>query len=206
MIIRELEDGLKIRRLHTPEDINIWRAGFVGAYQSVFSGAPYHERFYPSEAEGVYRTLTRSKDHITLVATRGATQVVGFGCAIPLKDKPSVAQELVGLVPSRHCFYMAELGVVEQYRRNGLGRVLIDERLKLIDRAKYSHVILRISAANRAPSLDLYESYGFEDMGVHMDVNAMRTDGRVRTDRRLFMHCVLSQVSEEVSLRDASLA
>ena len=35
---------------------------------------------------------------------------------------------------------------------------------------------------------------GFDEMGVTMDVSAMRTDGKVTTDRRMFMSKVLSQV------------
>ena len=78
MILAEIED-IAIRRIVSPEEAARWRAGFIGAYQTVFSGFPYFERFYPSEAEGIYRSLVRTDDNITLVATRGETQVVGFG-------------------------------------------------------------------------------------------------------------------------------
>jgi ribosomal protein S18 acetylase RimI-like enzyme len=54
-------------------------------------------------------------------------------------------------------------------------------------------VLLRVST-NNTPSSEMYRAMGFEDMGVYMDVNSMRTDGRVSTDRRFFMSHVLSQV------------
>ena len=186
-------DDITIRRITNEEDALAWRAGFVGAYQSVFSGFPYFERFYPAEAEGVYKKLLATPDHIMLLATRGATQVVGFGAAIPLVHKPSVASELTGLVPIKHTYYLAELGVIEPYRGKEIGQRLIRERVRLIDRARYTHVVLRV-AMNNNPSARLYQSLGFEEMGVHMDVSAMRTDGRVTTDRRQFMSRVLSQV------------
>ena len=53
MILRELDDGIVIRRI--TDDADTWRAGFTGVYQTVFSGYPYYERYYPSEAEGVWR-------------------------------------------------------------------------------------------------------------------------------------------------------
>jgi hypothetical protein len=87
MVILELPEGLVIRRICTPDDIATWRAGFIGAYQTIFSGPPYNERFYPSEAEGVYQKLTSTANNISLVATRGIDEVVGFGIAIPLSAK-----------------------------------------------------------------------------------------------------------------------
>ena len=189
----DLPSDVTIRSIDTPEDAACWRAGFVGAYQSVFSGFPYFERFYPSEAEGVYRKLLATPNHILLLATRGVSQVVGFSAAIPLVHKPSVAAELEGLVPIGHTYYLAELGVVETYRGKGLGQQLIRERIQRMDRENFSHVVLRVSM-NHNPSKALYEGLGFEPMGVHMTVSAMRTDGKVTTDRREFMSKVLSQV------------
>ena len=45
MIIRELDDGVVIRRLDA-ESAGTWRAAFTGAYQTIFSGHPYYERYY----------------------------------------------------------------------------------------------------------------------------------------------------------------
>ena len=53
--------------------------------------------------------------------------------------------------------------------------------------------MLRV-ASHHNPSKVLYQSLGFEEMGVYMDVSAMRTDGKVTTDRRQFMSKLLSQV------------
>ncbi len=193
MLICELDD-IAIRRITTPEDVQRWRGGFIGAYQTVFSGFPYFERFYPSEAEGIYRKLTRAEGNITLVATRGETQVVAFGVAIPLAAKPAVASHLTGLVPLKHTFYLAELGVLEPYRGRSLGRTLVRERMRIIDADRYSHVVLRVSM-NHTPSGEMYKALGFEEMGVYQNVSAMRTDGKVTTDRRMFLSRVLSQVA-----------
>lgn len=193
MVIDELDDGIVIRHLKTPTDVTQWRAGFIGAYQTIFSGFPYFERFYPSEAEGIYRKLTSTPHSTTLVATKGESTVLGFGVGIPLANKHSVANQLTGLVPINHTFYLAELGVLRKHRGKKIGRTLVRERLRLVDRDRFSHVLLRISC-NNTPSSEMYRAMGFEEMGVYMEVSGMRTDGRVTSDRRLFMSRVLSQV------------
>lgn len=192
MLIAEIGD-LAVRRIVSPNDVAQWRAGFIGAYQTIFSGFPYFERWYPSEAEGVYRRLTALEGNVTLVATRGDTQVVGFGVGIPILGNRAVATHLTGLVPLKHTFYLAELGVLEEWRGRGVGRTLVQERLKLVDARRYSHVVLRVSM-NHSPSSEMYKVMGFEEMGVSMDVSAMRTDGKVTTDRRMFLSKLWSQV------------
>lgn len=191
MILRELDDGVVIRRI--VEDADRWRAPFTGVYQTIFSGHPYYERYYPAEAEGIYRKLTTTPHHITLLATRGETQIVGFGIAIPLEHKPTVAVELTGLVPIKHTMYLAEMGLLESHRGRGLGKALVQERLRAMDRDHFSHVVLRVSTTE-SPSLRLYLDLGFEEMGVYTEVSSMRVDGRVKTDRRMFLSMVLSQV------------
>ena len=193
MILRELDDNVAIRSL-SGENAESWRAAFTGAYQTVFAEHPYYERYYPSEAEGLYRKYLRTPGHIILLATRGLNEVVGFGIAIPLERKPSVAVELTGLVPVRHTMYLAELGLLERYRGRGIGRLLVQERLRAMDRDNFSHVVLRVSTAE-CPSSHLYSELGFEEMGVYTEVSSMRVDGRVKTDRRVFLSKVLSQVS-----------
>jgi ribosomal protein S18 acetylase RimI-like enzyme len=192
----KVDDEIEILRLTDEDEVSRWRAGFIGAYQTVFSDEPYFERIYPSEAEGVYKKLTNTPDNITLLAVRNTSQVVGFASAIPMKYKPDVARSLAGLVPVPNSFYFAELGILHDYRGRGLGRTLVKERLNLIDHATFSHVILRV-AAKRNASYEMYLSMGFEDMGVYMEVPAMRIDGRVITDRRLFLCCVISQIANK---------
>lgn len=190
---RRVDDEIEILRVQTPEDVQRWRAGFTGAYQTIFSDEPYFERIFPSEAEGRWLKLTSIPDNMALIAVRNGSQVVGFGVGHPLSHKTDVARQLAGLVPAKHGYYFAELGVMHDYRSRGLGRMLVEERLALVDKDTYSHVVLRV-AASKNPSYDMYRSMGFEDMGVYMEVQAMRIDGRVTTDRRLFLCCVISQI------------
>lgn len=188
----ELESGILIRRIATPEEAERWRSGVVAGYMKVFSGFPYYERWHPAEAEAIYDRLVTTPGGVVLVATVNH-EVAGFSAAIPLVAKPSVANQLTGLVPLRHTFYLAELGVLSEHRGRGIGRTLVRERIRRIDRDQFSHVVLRISA-NNTPSGEMYKALGFTDMGVYMDVQSVRTDGERKSDRRLFLSRVLSQV------------
>ena len=75
-------------------------------------------------------------------------------------------------------------------RGSGLGTALVKWRIDLINRRRYSHVVLRTSAVRNA-SYEMYLRRGFDDMGVYMEVSARRLDGRVSSDRRLFLTQVL---------------
>lgn len=184
------DDGLRILRVRTAEEAEPYRASFAGAYQDIFSGPPYFERFWASEAMGILDGFLRVPDHITLLAVRGESRVVAFGIGVPMTARPDIARELRGLVPIRESFYLAELGVQDGWRGKGLGRQLVDLRLQLIDPARYSHVLLR-TVASRRGAYEMYRSMGFEDMGVYMEVPSRRVDGSVTTDRRLFLSRVL---------------
>ncbi len=185
-------DGVRLVVVDDAEARRRWRPGFIGAYQTVFAGAPYYERFTPSEAEGVWLRLTAQPDNLTIVAIGPSEKVVGFGIGIPLAGQRDVARRLDGLVSVAHTYYLAELGVLPAFRGQGIAHRLVRARLERIDPARYRAVVLR------APSVrgdyPLYTPLGFEETGETMDVSNLRVDGRVTSDRRVFLHCVLSQI------------
>jgi hypothetical protein len=190
-ILSERPDGVRILRVSTPDDALPYRASFAGAYQTIFSEPPYNERFFPSEASAVLKSTLEVAGNITLLAVRGRATVVGFGISVPARAKPDITRELRGLIPLQHAHYFAEMGVLSQHRGGGLGNDLVELRLQTIDRRRFTHVVLRTSAVRNA-SYEMYMRRGFDDMGVYMEVPARRTDGRVMTDRRLFLHKVLA--------------
>lgn len=184
-----------VRLVHVTDDDarRRWRAGFIGAYQTVFAGAPFFERFGPADAEAVWSRLTGLPGSITMVAISPSDKLVGFGIGIPLAGQRDVARRLDGLVSVPHTYYLAELGVLPAYRGRGIAHRLVRARLARVDRDRFRAVVLRSPAA-RAGSYPLYTPLGFEDMGETMDVSNLRTDGRVTSDRRVFLHCVISQI------------
>ncbi|MFT5679672.1 MAG: GNAT superfamily N-acetyltransferase [Myxococcota bacterium] len=186
----ERPDGCRIIRILSPEGAAPYRASFVGAYQTIFSEPPYNERFTPEEAWGVLHRNLYTLENLTLLAIRGKNEVVGFGFAVPVMARRDITRELAGLIPLRHSYYLAELGVLESVRGTGLGSMLVQQRIANIDKDRYTHVVLRTSAT-KTTSYNMYLRLGFDDMGVYMEVPSVRQDGRESTDRRLFLSRVL---------------
>ena len=181
----ERRDNIDIIRLYTPEEALPYRASFVGAYQSIFAEPPYSERFFPSEAESVFYQNLQTPGNITLLAVIYES-VVGFAFGVPVMTRKAITSKLRGLLHLQHTFYLAELGVLERYRRKGLGRGLTQWRLDLIDPDSFNDVVLRTSVVKDS-SYQMYRSMDFDDMGVYTEVSSRRIDGMVRTDRRLFL-------------------
>ena len=186
LILAERPDDTRIIQLHQPEQAAPYMASFVGAYQTIFAGPPYNERFSPEEAGAVLVSSLQTPENLTLLAVRGKAEVVGFGMALPVRYRRDIVAALQGLVPTRHTFYLSELGVLESHRGGGLGRQLVQLRLELIDSRRYTHAVLRTSATRNA-SYEMYMRLGFDDMGVYMEVRVPRTDGSETSDRRLFL-------------------
>ena len=201
MILAQRPDGFRIVRIETPDDGLSYRASFAGAYQDIFSEMPYQERFFPSEASSILHESLSQPENITLMAVKGIRRVVGFGLAVPAAKRRDISRVLTGLLPIQHTFYLSELGVQSGFRGKGLGKELVRHRLELIDKQRYTHVVLRTSSVRNA-SYEMYMKMGFDDMGVYMEVPARRLDGRVTTDRRLVLWKVLSHtdgMEEETS-------
>lgn len=188
-MILSTHDDIEIRQIEGEDASRVWFPSFIGAYQTIFSGPPYNELFYPTDAEAVLRRALQTEGSLVLLATRGPLQVIGFGLAVPLASRADVARKIQGLLPVRHTFYLAELGVLEKYRGRGLGRLMVQQRLERIP-THFRHALLRTSATRNA-SYEMYVKMGFEDIGVYMEVPSRRTDGRITTDRRLFLSKVL---------------
>lgn len=196
MELGPFDHEITLHRVTSRQDVERWQDPFARTYQTVFRGEPYREEFSLEKARGVFRMLTGLRDHITLIAARGADEVVGFGIAVPLVAMQTIAPRLEGLVQPKHTYYLAELGVLPEIRHRGLGKALIRERIRLMDTARYSAVVLRVSDEENR-SAEMYQSLDFEDMGVRMTVTRPRVGGGLQTDTRRFLCRLLSQVDVE---------
>lgn len=60
--------------------------------------------------------------------------------------------------------YMGNLGVIEKYRRKGIGRALMNELINECKAMDSAFVTLEVRASN-TPAVKLYESLGFTEAG-----------------------------------------
>ena len=96
--------------------------------------------------------------HPAVVAVDEEGTVVGFGCLSPFRDRPSYATTVENSV------YVAD-----GQRGRGVGRLLIDELVRLGTLHGFHAVIARIGGGNDA-SIALHEACGFELVGVEREV------------------------------------
>lgn len=154
--------------------------GLSKLYQEIFSQAPYFEKFNDEEVGKFFREYVR--DGLLFLARYGK-QVVGFGAALPLSSVPQISK-LTGLDPN-YTWYMADLGVREEYRRFGIARKLVENRINNIP--KNNSIIMRTSV-NNIPSQSLYLSLGFKKIeGIMQEVIQQRIDGSIQKDQRIFL-------------------
>jgi GNAT superfamily N-acetyltransferase len=178
-------DGVQIIEVNGTEQLDQYLDSFANAFQSVYSKSTYKEHFYPTEARSILQHHIKSPHQITLLAVQ-ESEVVGFALACPVQSYPDIARQIRGLLPIKNTYYFAELGVLEGWRKKGIGRHLTERRLQMVDGTCYHHIVLRTSD-NQDPAHHLYTTMGFEDMGVYMEISSRRIDGSIRTDRRLFL-------------------
>ena len=84
--------------------------------------------------------------------------VVGFGSLSPFRSRPAYA----GTVEN-------SVYLLDAFQRRGIGRMLLDELVRLAAAHGFHTVIARISGANEA-SIALHEACGFTTVGLEREV------------------------------------
>jgi L-amino acid N-acyltransferase len=93
-----------------------------------------------------------------VVAVDDAGQVLGFGSLSVFRDRPAYSTTVENSVY-----------VGDGHRGIGVGRVIMDELVKLATQHGFHAVIARIGGANQA-SIALHEACGFRMVGVEREV------------------------------------
>lgn len=171
------------------------QSGFIAAYRSTFGGAPYYESY---SSEEVFTKIW--EPHITrgiVILALQAQRVIGFGCCIPLFDAPTdvqvflrerqTAYEFTGNFTST--WYMSELGVLEPFRRRGIGRGLNREQLSIIQQIGGTQYVLRTAAVG-SNSVHLYQKLGATELTNSQDVSALDQVqvNQSQSTKRIYLH------------------
>lgn len=185
------KDGLpyavEFERVISPKDLEraLGKGGLTFLYREIFGEAPYFESFSDEEVNDIFEEYRR--DGILLLA-KNKDAVIGFGATVPLKSVPDVAR-VIG-VPPEQCdnrWYIADLGIKKEFRRNKIGKKLTTDTMTGIQALGGTSVDLRTSI-NNLFALILYRQLGFLPItGVVENVTGLRTSGKVETDTRVFL-------------------
>jgi len=161
------------------------REGLRELYKEIFSQPPYCEKFTDEDVELIFSEYL---ERGILFVGRNKESVVGFGAALPLNQVPAIEDMAAEFnLNAKNAWYMADLGVAENYRRFGLGKKLVTARLEAIQTKGGKMVLMRTSANNIA-SQSLYQGLGFLRVdGMIQEVSQRRVTGETETDKRIFM-------------------
>lgn len=128
--------------------------------------SPLDQTAWLERHRGVHPAIVAVEDPGTskeLLGARGEP-VLGFGSLSPFRDKPGYSTTVENSVyVARHC------------RRRGVGRVLLEELIRLAAEHGFHTMVARTEGSNTA-STELHLACGFELVGVEREVG--RKHGR----------------------------
>ncbi len=185
----ETDDGpIVIERIYTSQQLGQYleNGELLSAYNIIFGGPPYDEVFSYEEVATDFNEYQKDG---TLFFARNKNGLIGFGAAVPLSKKKEIAEIAKQFgIPIESTQYMADLGVLSEWRRKSIAEVLVKERIKSF--AKGTTVLMRTSESNTA-SQRLYKKLGFiqvtdQDREMQQEVRQKRTSGEFERDRRIF--------------------
>lgn len=156
--------------------------GLIKLYQDVFSKYPYLENFSDEDVTTFFNEYFNDG---RIFVARHNGQVIAFGASLPVGLVPQIDKIVSDAgVDTSNCWYMADVGVNELYRRRGIALRMVQKR---IEAASKDSLILMRTSVNNIPSQNLYRSLGFTDVpGAFEYVNTEKF-GEPRADKRLFL-------------------
>ncbi len=181
--------------------------GFASTYKDVFAGRPYFEEYTIEQIrEDVW--LPHVGDCIIVATVEGDSEslsggVVGLACChgVQKPTEPKIRDfllsqpELSELFDPERTIFMSELAVRFEYRKNGLGHLLILERLRWGHENGFTHYAMRTAAAE-SNSRRMYERIGSKLAPFVQDVSE---DGVVSASKsRIYMY---GSISDALALK-----
>lgn len=160
----------------TKENQHLHRRGFINVYQKAFGGAPYFEEHkYCDVKEGVFKPHL---DHGIIVVASIDRKTIGLSCAIPFGMAPEEDQLFLKerikdgsfSHSTENLWYMSELAVLEEHRKNGIGSELITKRLECILERGHNMYCMR-TAASGSNSARIYLNMGSTQLPGLIDVS-----------------------------------
>ncbi len=147
----------------------------VDLYIRSFAQPPYNESF---EEQYVRDYIQNYYNQILYVCYDGE-RPIGMLCA----EYTHKFDDVIGKHMSSY-IYLSELIVSPDYRRQGLGLAMVQKFLEDYPKACS---FLRTAEIGNQGVINFYKKLNFRILDIVQEVQNTRTDGRIDTDRRIFM-------------------
>lgn len=182
----EQKFGLVIEKVETSQQLETYlNSGLAKLYQTVFSEAPYFEKFSIEEIKEDFQKCLSDNGSI-LVALDPAKDdaPVAFISAVPLKNKFNLAVTVMKYVDPEKSAYLAEDGVAQEYRCRGLSSNMKKILMETCSLKGFTEMLIRTSQSSYNQINSINKTGGTVIPGLIQDVESKRLDGGVTKDKR----------------------
>jgi len=149
---------MKILKTHDAK----YRDEIISLYIEAFSTG-LSEQYIDLEGLNKYMDIIFNKGEVLLAIEK--EEVLGGLLSCPLKYDKSLPKEISENYPLDKCIYVAEMMVAEKKRGMGIGKHLLIEFFRTVDKSVYSDAFLRVWKENII-AIDLYRKMGFEPIAT----------------------------------------
>ncbi len=180
-----MPENIEISQVQSREQLEAaFMRGLIKLYQDAFADPPYEESFDPEEVRGFFELYLLS-GLLLISEAKDTNEVIGFVAAVPI-----ILEEAIAKIAQENGFdvdktwYYADLGVDKKYRRQKIASMLVQKMIGL----KPAETLLMRTSENNIASQRVNMQQGFELVeGMEQQVEQLRQDGLVQTDRRIFL-------------------
>lgn len=153
---------------------------FKEVYQ-VFSRAPYFEKYTEEELEEIFREY-QEKGYVY-----GAFK--GEKCiGLVVLEKGAKKEHPVEFETGKKVMYLADIAVLDEYRKTGLGTQLMAFAAMQTKALEYQKLYMRTLEPGRSMSYGIARKIGFEQIpGISQMVEKERMDGKVESMKNIFL-------------------
>lgn len=129
----------------------------------------------------------------TLLTTGYATialeneKIIGAILSCPLTFDKLLPEEISSKYPIESSIYIAEMMVTENFRGKGIGKKLLTEFMKIVDKNRFTDAFIRVWDKN-IPALALYEKMGFKRIATIEQIKT-KADGKEKfVMNKIYLH------------------
>ena len=161
---------------------------FKNVYR-VFSGPPYNEKYTEEELEDIFREY-QEKGYI--YGVYGDEECVGL-----IALERGVKQDQPVSFEEEEIMYLADVAVLNEYRRNGLGNQLMLYGVMQAKLLGYKRLYMR-TLEKGSMSYGIALKLGFKKIpNIVQGVERERTDGSIETMQNIFLEIDLSKLNRK---------
>lgn len=162
---------------------------FKRVYQ-VFSGPPYNEKYTEEELEEIFKAY---KDKGYIFGAYNGEDCIGI---VALEDGVQEGQPVN--FESGKTMYLADIAVLDTYRKVGIGSQLMLYAVMQSKILGYQRLYMRTLEADKSMSYGIARKIGFSQIqGVYQAIERERTDGSVTSVQNIFLEIDLDNLSRD---------